>query len=115
MTKKSTFSAEFKAQVALEAMRGDKSQAVLCREYNLSADLVSRWRQQLIERASELFATPAGRSAEQSRIAELERLVGQLSLELAAAKNSPRSGPPTPTETATDPPVGRGVSGAPTV
>ncbi|MDQ7030153.1 MAG: hypothetical protein Q9O62_10430 [Ardenticatenia bacterium] len=47
---------------------------------------MSRWRQQPVERAPELFTTPASRSAEQARIAELERLVGQLTLALAAAK-----------------------------
>ena len=86
--------------MALEALRGEKSQAAICREHELSADLVSRWRQQLVERAPELFTTPASRSAEQARIAELERLVGQLTLELAAAKKlslllnspSPKSG-----------------------
>jgi len=100
MGKRRTFSPQFKAQIALEALRGEKSQAALCREHELSADLVSRWRQQLVERAPELFTTPANRSAEQARIAELERLVGQLTFELAAAKKlslllnspSPKSG-----------------------
>lgn len=100
MGKRRTFSPQFKAQVALEALRGEKSQAAICREHELSADLVSRWRQQLVERAPELFTTPASRSAEQARMAELERLVGQLTFELAAAKKlslllnspSPKSG-----------------------
>lgn len=86
MNKRRTFSAQFKAQVALEALRDEKKQAALCREYNLGADLVSRWRQQLIERAPELFATSTNRSAERAHIEELERLIGQLTFELAAAK-----------------------------
>lgn len=88
MTKRRTFSAQFKAQVALAALREDNKQAALCREHNLGPDLVSRWRQQLVERAPELFATHTSRSAEQARIEELERLVGQLTFELAAVKNS---------------------------
>jgi len=44
-----------------------------------------------VERAYELFATPASQSAEQVRIAQLERLVGQLTFELSAAKKSPHS------------------------
>lgn len=86
MTQRKAYSPQFKAQVALEALRSDKSQAVLCREYNLSGDLVCRWRQQLIQRAPDLFATSTSRSAEQTHIEELERLVGQLTFELAAAK-----------------------------
>jgi len=86
MAKRRTFSAQFKAQVALDALREDKRQAALCREHNLAPDLVSRWRQQLVDRAAELFTTLASQSAEQARIAELERLVGQLTFELAALK-----------------------------
>ncbi len=93
MAKRRTFSAQFRAQVALEALRDDKRQAVLCREHNLASDLVSRWRQQLVDRAAEIFTTPARQSAEQARIADLERLVGQLTFELAALKNSRRSWP----------------------
>jgi transposase-like protein len=51
-----------------------------------SSDLLSRWREQFLERVHQVFADPATRSAEQARIAELERLVGQLTFELAAAK-----------------------------
>ena len=86
MTKRRTFSPRFKAQIALQAQRGDRSQAALCREHDLGADLISRWHQQLVERAYELFATPASQSVEQARIAELERLAGQLTFELGAAK-----------------------------
>jgi transposase-like protein len=86
MTKRRTFSPQFRAQIALKALRGDMSRAALCREHNLGPDLVSRWCQQLIDRAVELFSTPASQSAEQVRIEELERLVGQLTFELAAAK-----------------------------
>jgi transposase-like protein len=51
-----------------------------------SSDLLCRWREQFLERAHQVFADPATLSAEQARIAELERLVGQLTFELAAAK-----------------------------
>ena len=46
----------------------------------------AHWKQEFIERAPELFKTKHERSAEEARIAELERLVGQLTLELSAAK-----------------------------
>lgn len=86
MTKRRKYSPQFKAQIVLESLRGDKSQAALCREHNISSDLLCRWRQQFLERAPLVFAEDSKRSAEQARIAELERLVGQLTFELAAAK-----------------------------
>jgi len=47
---------------------------------------LTHWRQNVIERLPQLFSTRQQRSEEQERIAELERLVGQLTLELAASK-----------------------------
>lgn len=80
------FSPAFKAEIALESLRGEKSQAALCREHNLSADLVCRWKQTLEDQAQQLFQNAVRTDEQEQRLAELERLVGQLTLELAAAK-----------------------------
>ncbi len=86
MTKPRKFTPEFKAKVALAALKGEKPLAVLCREHQLSDSIVVRWRQQLLDHAANIFAgqTPAQR--DQQKIDELERLLGQLTVELAAAK-----------------------------
>ena len=47
--KRRTFTPEFKAEVVLEALRGDSSQAELCRRHNLSEDQLSKWKQQAVE------------------------------------------------------------------
>ena len=52
----------------------------------IAQDLLCRWRQDFVARAPQLFASPQQHSDERERIAELERLVGQLTLELAATK-----------------------------
>ena len=72
--------------MVLESLRSKKSQAAICRKHCISSDLLSRWRQQFLERAHQVFADPATRSAEQARIAELERLVGQLTLRLRSGQ-----------------------------
>ena len=86
MAKPRKFTPEFKAKVALAALKGEKPLAVLCREHQLSDSIVVRWRQQLLQHAANIFAgqTPAQR--DQQKIDELERLIGQLTVELAAAK-----------------------------
>jgi transposase len=92
MAKRRTFSPEFKAQVVLEVLTGAKSGAQVCREHQIKDSVLSRWKQEFIERAPHLFA-PQGlpgraQSQEEERIAELERLVGQLTMELAMAKKA---------------------------
>jgi transposase-like protein len=86
MAKRRTFSPEFKLQVVLELLSGTKTNAQICREHRLASAVVSSWKEQFVERAPEIFASPRSRSAEQERIAELERLAGRLALELEMAK-----------------------------
>jgi transposase len=86
MGKYREYDAEFKAKVVLEVLQGHKTAAQACREYGIAADLFSRWKQDFVLRAPELFKTRRERSGDAERIAELERLVGQLTLELTAAK-----------------------------
>ena len=85
-TKRRKFSPEFKTLVVLEVLRGEKKPAVICREHNLSPELLRRWRHQFTERAHLVFDSDAQQSEEQARIAELERLVGKLTFELVAVK-----------------------------
>ncbi len=82
------FSPEFKVKVVLEALQGQKSAAQICRENNLAATQLSDWQAEFLTRAPQVFASPSSRSAEQARIAELERLIGQLTLELAILKKA---------------------------
>ena len=86
MAKRRTFSPEFKAQAVLEVLTGVKSGAWVCREHQIKDSVLSRWKQEFIERAPRLFERGRVQSQEEERIAELERLVGQLTMELAMAK-----------------------------
>ena len=86
MTRRRKFTPEFKARVVLEELTGVKSAAEVCRGHKLKPQVFSRWKAEFIERAPEIFATKASRGDEQERIAELERMVGRLTMELEAAK-----------------------------
>ena len=86
MARRRRFSPEFKVRVVLKWISGIKTQAEACREYSLSPQTVSRWKTEFVEKAPQLFRNKEHESAEQVRIAELERMVGRLSLELEVAK-----------------------------
>ena len=43
MAKRTRYTPEFKAEVVLEALTGDSSQAQLCRRHNLSEQQLSKW------------------------------------------------------------------------
>jgi transposase-like protein len=92
-----TFSAEFKAELVLQLLRGDVSQAELCRKHKLTAQLLATWKTVALQRMSTLFEAGSNVDQDRDRIAELERLVGQQAYELAALKKASRllGGPPT--------------------
>lgn len=94
--KRRVFSPEFKFEVVLEALRGEKSAAEVCRAHNLSENLLSRWKQEFLEQGAEVFrrGERATATADESstRIAELERMVGKLTMQIEILVQSPPCG-----------------------
>lgn len=88
MKSRRKFGAEFKTQVVLQVLSGEKSLAEVCREYQLSVQMVGNWKQQFLAHASRAFDGEAASSGEHERIAELERMVGKLTMELEIAKKA---------------------------
>lgn len=82
------FSPEFKRQVVLQLLAGEKSLAQVCREHQLTSPMVSQWKQQFLAHARHAFEPDAASQADQTRIAELERMVGKLTMELEIAKKA---------------------------
>ena len=94
MSKRRKFTPEFKAEVILELLSGRKSSAELCREYQIAAPLLAQWKATFQERAPLVFMREEQHSQEASRIAELERLVGRLTLEAEVLKKATSILPP---------------------
>ena len=89
MAKRRRFTAKFKAKVVLETLSGESSQVELCRHHNLSETQVSTWKRQFLENAETFFEStdkPSSESAE--RVAQLEQLVGRLTLALEIEKKA---------------------------
>ena len=88
MNQRRSFTPQFKTRVVLEVLTKLKSMAQVCREYDLKEQVVTRWKAEFLERAPMLFAPDQQRDQDAARIAELERLVGRLTLELEIAKKA---------------------------
>ena len=89
MAKRRRFTPEFKAEVVIEALSGQSSQAQLCRRHNLSEEQLSKWKRQLLESAATLFESTDKQSNDSiKRIAQLEQLVGRLTLALEIQKKA---------------------------
>ena len=88
MTHGRIHSREFKLDVVRQVASGEKRPAQICREHGLAESLVLRWRKEYDVRGEAAFgpAEDSGNRELAQRVAELERLCGQLALENAALK-----------------------------
>lgn len=86
MKERRKYDPEFKARVVLELISGRKGLMEASREYQIKDSVLSRWKQEFLERASQVFENPQHTNGQEERIAELERLVGRLALQLDMAK-----------------------------
>jgi transposase len=86
MSTRRRFTPEFKAKVVLEMLLDGKSLAQTSREYKIKDSVLSRWKQEFLERSPQVFEQGLSRDDRDDRIAELERMVGRLAMELEMAK-----------------------------
>lgn len=88
-------SSEFKAQVALEALKGQKTLNELASEYGVHPVQIAQWKRQAQDGLSGVFARPHPRQDhdEQALIDQLYQQIGQLKVELDWLRKKGRSLP----------------------
>jgi len=88
---KRSYTAAFKAQIALAAIKGDSTANELAGKHGIHPTLVSNWKKALLDGAPGLFAEPGGkpaRAADQPDPAELFEQIGRLKMELEWLKKN---------------------------
>src|SRR3954471_9816114 len=81
MMERRQFTPEFKTQTVLGVLTGAQSQAEVCGKHGLGSTLRATRESAFLERAHTIFDTDGGRTEEPARIAELERVLGRMTLE----------------------------------
>jgi len=82
--KRKNFSNQFKAKVAVEAIKGFKTMSELSKEYQVHPNVIGNWKKQLIERLPDVFDNKRGPRADgQGELTEqLYMQIGKLQVEL---------------------------------
>ena len=77
-------SANFKFQVALEALKEHKTLSQLASEHEVHPTQITQWKKQLLDRGSSLFSQQRAREQHEqaAREAELFEQIGRLKMEL---------------------------------
>ena len=83
MTTRRRFTGEFKARVALEALRGDKTVQEIAAKHKVHPNQVSTWKRQAIDGLSDVFSNGAdhARQDHESEVRDLHAKIGPLTVE----------------------------------
>ncbi|KZE54122.1 transposase [Brevibacillus parabrevis] len=87
MEKRNRYTSEFKTKVVLETLREEQTVNEIAAKYELSPVMISRWKVEFLERASTVFEKKNNqvdkvRKEYESKQEHLEKLVGQLTVEV---------------------------------
>jgi transposase-like protein len=83
--KRKTHSVEFKAKVALAAIREQETVAQLSSRFGIHASQISQWKRQLLENSASLFqevGRPRKEETDEVSVEELYAQIGRLKMEL---------------------------------
>ncbi len=83
MTTRRRFTGDFKARVALEALRGDKTVQEIAAKHKVHPNQVSAWKRQAIDGLGELFSSGVDRERQdrETELHDLHAKIGQLTVE----------------------------------
>jgi transposase len=84
-----SYDAAFKQEVVEELIRGDKRGAQIARERGIDYTTLRKWRLEYDHHGVEAWVRPvAGASTSDEKIAQLERVIGQLTVENLVLKKT---------------------------
>jgi len=83
MSTRRRFTGEFKARVALEALRGDKTVQEIAAKHKVHPNQVSTWKRQAVAGLGEVFSSGPERERQdhEGEVRELHAKIGQLTME----------------------------------
>ena len=81
--KRKRYSAEFKAKVALEALKGESTVQEMASRFGVHPNMIAQWKRQAIEGMADSFRSKSERSdaLSEEQVKELHAKIGQLMVE----------------------------------
>ena len=88
MRKRKRYDDNFKARVALEAIKGERTLSEIASQYEVHPNQITQWKKQLLENVSSLFSKKKDPEIEELKrlTDELYKKIGQQNIELEFLK-----------------------------
>lgn len=81
-TTRRKFTAEFKAKVALEAIKDQQTLSELSRKFEVSPVIISRWKGEFLANAASVFASASDAEKTTEDVEKLYAQIGKLKVEV---------------------------------
>ena len=75
------YSPEFKAKVAIEALKERSTMAELVAKFGVHSNMINRWKQEFLSRSAEIFSTKPPEEDFETEREKLYAKIGQLEME----------------------------------
>jgi transposase len=80
--KRRNHSPDFKAKVALAAIKGEETLSELAKRYQMNANLIVKWKKLLLENSAEVFSSGKNLAPDrESEIKSLQAKIGETTME----------------------------------
>jgi transposase-like protein len=86
MSKQRKFNPRLKFQIVLEAIRSDRAQTEVARQYNIHPQLLINWKKHFIEKGPSIFDEKRDKDNSARKTEELEKIIGQQTIEIQLLK-----------------------------
>ena len=87
MTTHRKFKSQLKLQIVLEAIKRKGSHTEIARQYDIHPQMVTNWKREFFQKGSSVFEKEQKKESASKKIEELEKIIGQQTIEIQLLKN----------------------------